>query len=161
MKHLTISIILLLSVSCSQKTENTQQLENRINQLEKQVTNSYKPGLGEMMSSMQAHHAKLWFAGKNKNWQLANFEVKELHEIIEDIKIFQKDRAETNKIEMINPSLKNLEKAVSQKNITNFNIGFQQLTTNCNKCHQLTDFGYNKVIVPKTSPFTNQEFELK
>jgi len=161
MKYLALIFLFFSMLSCTQESKKVQELQTRIDQLENKVSESYKPGFGEMMSSIQAHHSKLWFAGKNNNWELAAFEVKELHEIISDIKTFQKDRAETAEMAIINPSLKVIEKAITQKKIADFNTGFQQLTNDCNKCHQLTDFGYNKVKIPKNSPFSNQEFSVE
>jgi Skp family chaperone for outer membrane proteins len=160
MKQLYYIILVISLFSCTVKSKKEQQLEKRVKQLEMQVSESYKPGFGEMMSSIQAHHNKLWFAGKNTNWQLAAFEVKELHEIIDDIKKFQKDRSETKKMDMINPSLQKVKEAINQKHTTDFNKFFQQLTNDCNQCHQQTNFGYNKVKIPETSPFSNQEFKI-
>jgi hypothetical protein len=40
----------------------------------------YVPGLGEFMSATQVRHAKLWFAGDAKNWELASFELDEITE---------------------------------------------------------------------------------
>ncbi len=34
----------------------------------------YQPGMGELMTTIQLHHAKLWFAGKNANWALAAYD---------------------------------------------------------------------------------------
>ena len=34
---------------------------------------AYKPGLGDIMGAIQMRHAKLWFAGKSLNWQLAAY----------------------------------------------------------------------------------------
>ena len=36
------------------------------------------------MAATQVRHAKLWFAGKNKNWALAAWEVDEIREGLED-----------------------------------------------------------------------------
>ena len=36
---------------------------------------SYAPGLGEFMTATQLRHAKLWFAGKENNWDLAAYEI--------------------------------------------------------------------------------------
>ena len=158
MKHLFFIILVISLFSCTVKSEKETQLEKRVEQLEKQILESYKPGFGEMMSSIQAHHSKLWFAGKNNNWQLAAFEVKELNEIIEDIEIYQKDRVETAKIKMVLPAINVLKKSIKKQDFKYFEKDFSQLTNDCNKCHQLTDFGYNKVKIPNSSPFTNQEF---
>jgi hypothetical protein len=45
---------------------------------------SYKPGLGEFMTATQLRHAKLWFAGKQNNWDLAAYEIDEIKEGLED-----------------------------------------------------------------------------
>lgn len=60
---------------------------------------------GEFMSSVQAHHIKLWFAGTNKNWPLAYFEIKEIMELVDDIQKFETDREETKLIVIIKPAL--------------------------------------------------------
>lgn len=43
------------------------------------------------MNGIQSHHAKGWYAGKNQNWKLANFEVEEIIELIDDIQKFRAD----------------------------------------------------------------------
>jgi hypothetical protein len=45
---------------------------------------SYEPGLGEFMTATQLRHAKLWFAGKQNNWDLAAYEIDEIKEGLED-----------------------------------------------------------------------------
>src|SRR5262249_8005861 len=44
----------------------------------------YEPGLGEFMTATQLRHAKLWFAGKQNNWDLAAYEIDEIKEGLED-----------------------------------------------------------------------------
>src|SRR5271169_3974945 len=44
----------------------------------------YNPGLGEFMTATQLRHAKLWFAGKDSNWDLAAYETDEIKEGLED-----------------------------------------------------------------------------
>src|ERR1700746_3920241 len=46
---------------------------------------SYEPGLGEFMTATQLRHAKLWFAGKQNNWDLAAYEIDEIAEGLEDV----------------------------------------------------------------------------
>jgi len=48
-------------------------------------TASYRPGLGELMNFTQMRHAKLWFAGQEQNWQLAQYEVDELQEGFDEV----------------------------------------------------------------------------
>ena len=45
----------------------------------------YEPGLVEFMMTVQSHHAKLWLAGNARNWELADYQVDELKELLEDI----------------------------------------------------------------------------
>jgi len=59
-----------------------------------------RPGFDDFMSSVQIHLAKSWFAGKNENWRLADFEIHEITEKIEAIRTFQSDRKETQLIIM-------------------------------------------------------------
>jgi uncharacterized small protein (DUF1192 family) len=44
------------------------------------------PGLGEYMTTIQLHTAKLWFAAKASNWELAVYELHELEETMEAVK---------------------------------------------------------------------------
>ncbi len=43
-----------------------------------------KPGLGEIMSVIQQHHAKLYYAGSLENWELADYQLDEIKEGLED-----------------------------------------------------------------------------
>ena len=42
------------------------------------------PGLVEIMMATQSHHAKLWLAGHARNWDLADYQIDELKEGLED-----------------------------------------------------------------------------
>lgn len=161
MKKLLIIIWTLGLVACNQQTENTQLLQNRIDSLETQLAETYKPGFGDFMSSIQTHHSKLWFAGQNENWKLADFEVHEIMESIEAIQKFQTGRKETEMIGMIFPPLDSINNAIQQKNIELFKSSYILLTNTCNKCHQAVDFEFNVVKIPDSSPFSNQDFKVK
>ncbi len=69
------SAIMLLLLACNNLSNETTQLKQRIDTLQKKIDDAYKPGLGEFMSGVQVHHAKLWFAGKNNNWKLADLTI--------------------------------------------------------------------------------------
>jgi hypothetical protein len=159
MKPLTLLCLSLITLSCNQKSNNNQQLQARIDSLEKKLVNTYKPGLGEFMSGIQVHHAKLWFAGQNQNWELADFELHEIMEALDDIKTFNTDRPEIKSLTMIYPPLDSLNKSVQQKNSASFKSNFVLLTTTCNNCHRDTDHGFNVIKIPDTPPFSNQEFK--
>ena len=85
--------VVFICLACSQTGSNNTQLQNRVDSLEQKLAHTYKPGFGEFMSGIQIHHAKLWFAGQNQNWPLADFEIHEIEEALEDIQKFCIDRA--------------------------------------------------------------------
>lgn len=105
---------------CMNPAMQDQKLIHRIDSLEHKLNDTYKPGLGEFMSSIQIHHAKLWFAGKSQNWALADFEIHEIMESIDDIKIFTTDRPEAKNIDMIKPALDSVLHSIEAKNGTTF-----------------------------------------
>lgn len=146
--------------ACNQPAPNSKDLQNRIDSLETRLENTYKPGFGEFMSSIQAHHSKLWFAGQNENWKLADFEVHEIIEAVEDIQKFLPERKESPIIAMINPALDSINRAIEQKNPAQFKRSYAMLTNTCNNCHQETEFEFNVVKIPDTQPFSNQEFKI-
>ena len=156
---LSLLCLMLFTISCNNKSNNTEQLQARIDSLEKKLATTYKPGLGEFMSGIQVHHAKLWFAGQNQNWKLADFELHEMIEALDDIKSFNTDRPEIKSLQMIYAPMDSLNKCVQEKNLSTFKSNFSLLTTTCNNCHRDTDHGFNVIKIPDTPPFSNQEFK--
>jgi hypothetical protein len=160
MNKLLILIASLALASCSQHNNDAQiaTLQKRVDSLQKVQSDIYRPGLGEFMAGIQLHHAKLWCAGKEGNWPLADFELGEITESIEDIKKYETDRKEVKTIDMINPALGGLANAVKQKNAEAFKTNFILLTGACNSCHQINNFGFNVIKVPDAVPVPNQVF---
>jgi hypothetical protein len=159
MRFLYLSICIFFPVACIQKEDHVTILEKQIDSLSKRIDSGYSPGLGEFMVSIQLHHSKLWFAGKNGNWELANFELGEIQESLEDINHFNKDRPEIKDLPMIDTPLDSLKSAVTQKNPEAFNRSYILLTNTCNNCHQVTKHGFNKIKIPDTPPVTDQVFD--
>ena len=149
----------LLAISCKQPANSNAALLSRIDSLEKKVAATYKPGFGEFMSSIQVHHAKLWFAGKNKNWELADFEIHEIGETLDAIKEYQTEREESKKVDMLKPGLDAVNDAIQKKDSSLFNSSYLLLTSTCNNCHKAVNFGFNIVKIPDTAPFSNQAFK--
>lgn len=159
MKQTFIIILTFGLFACNQQIDKTQALQNRIDSLEHKLADTYKPGFGEFMSSIQTHHSKLWFAGQNENWKLADFEVHEIMEAIEDIQKFQTERKESQMVGMIDPALDSINNAIQQKNSALFKSSYTLLTNTCNNCHREADFEYNVVKIPDSQPFSNQDFK--
>ncbi len=131
-------------------------LNKMVQQLKKE---RYKPGLGEFMGGIQMLHAKLWYAGINQNWKLANFEMDEIKETMGFIREFETDRPETKNITMLSPALDSLNLAIESKNLAAFRMGFTKLTSSCNSCHRISNFEFNKITIPSAVPVVNQDFK--
>jgi hypothetical protein len=159
MRYSMLIVMLFMFIACNQPGSNTQQLQTEIDSLQKQIDNTYKPGFGEFMSGIQIHHAKLWFAGQNQNWPLADFEIHEIQESLDDIRTFCSDRPEVKSLGMIYPPIDSISNAIQQKDFELFKKDFIVLTNTCNTCHKATDHGFNVVTIPTGLPVVNQDFK--
>lgn len=144
--------------ACRDHTAETAALKSRVDTLEKQLADTYKPGFGEFMSGIQTHHAKLWFAGLNRNWKLADFEVHEIMETLDDLRKYQSERKETELLPSLNPALENVNAAIQKQDPAAFQSGYQLLTEACNNCHRDVHYEFNQVKTPDQPPFGNQVF---
>lgn len=153
-----IFIVAIFLFSCNQSSNETANLQKKVDSLQLQLKNSYKPGLGEFMSQIQVHHAKLWFAGKYGNWPLANFEVGEIQEALDDIPKFCSDRPEIKSIDIIVPAMDSIDVAIKAKDENRFESSFTLLTATCNDCHKATNHGFNMIKIPDIPPVSNQVF---
>ena len=149
-------IFCLMLLSCNQHANNN--LQTKIDSLQSVIDKSYKPGLGEFMSNIQVHHAKLWFAGQNRNWQLADFEINEIKEALQGIKDYCSDRPEVRSIGLIEPAIDSVSASIGKEDPVLFKDAFIQLTNSCNNCHKQTAHGFNVIQIPDTPPFSNQKF---
>ena len=123
---------------------------------------SYEPGLGEFMTATQLRHAKLWFAGKQNNWDLAAYEIDEIREGLEDASRLHPSFDGVPVAEMIktiiDPRIEELEKAVRAKSSAKFTVAFDELTSGCNSCHAGANKPFIRIQRPTESPLTNQNF---
>ncbi|HEY4149154.1 MAG TPA: hypothetical protein VGM41_09500 [Chitinophagaceae bacterium] len=154
---LIIAILVVAGNSCTQPGGDSATTA-RIDSLQKQLE-KYKPGLGEIMMGIQTHHAKLWFAGVNNNWKLAEYETGELKEMADQAKEIETDRPEVKLIPMLYPAIDSISLAVQQKNPVAFKAGFLLLTNTCNSCHTVNHFEFNVITVPSIPPVDNQDFK--
>ena len=159
MKNSLLLIIVFLFFSCNHPSSSTIALQKKVDSLQLVVDSAYKPGLGEFMSEIQVHHAKLWFAGKYGNWPLADFEVGEIQEALNDIPKYCADRPEVKSLGMIMPVMYNLSNAIKEKNEIKFDSSFTILTATCNDCHKATNHGFNLIKIPDVVPVPNQVFK--
>jgi hypothetical protein len=152
--------LLLCFISCNQQSEDSRvSLQHQIDSLRNKLDNIYSPGVGEYMTSIQMHHAKLWFAGKSGNWALANFEMEEIQETLDNIQKHCSDSPEIRPLPMIYPPLDSIKRSILQKNVTSFKSSFILLTNTCNNCHKAANHAFNVIKIPDAVPVPNQVFE--
>lgn len=150
MKVLAAIGVMGLVIGCTFSVPDAQQQEG---------TDGYRPGFGEFMSTVQVHHEKLWFAGTNANWPLADFEVHEIEETLADLKQYQPDRKESALLGMMDHAMDSLDAAIEKQDTAMFRAGYTLLTNTCNSCHVATEHGFIVIKVPDTPPFSNQVFQ--
>jgi hypothetical protein len=159
MKFLFFSLLPVILAACDQPKDNTKQLQVQIDSLQNTLDNSYKPGFGEFMGRIQMHHAKLWFAGTNNNWKLADFQVHKIQGYVAAIQQFNTDRPEAKATGMINPAIDSVSNAIKQQNQQLFKSSFILLTNTCNNCHKATQYEFNVITIPFDPPISNQSFK--
>jgi hypothetical protein len=159
MKKISLMCLITLA-ACHNTYVPNKDLQSQIDSLQTQINNAYKPGLGEFMSSIQVHHEKLWFAGTAQNWRLADFEIHEIMEAVDDIKTYASDRPEVKNLVMLQPAIDSVNNSIQQKDEASFKRFFLTLTNTCNNCHQSVNYDFNKIKIPDTPPFSNQVFKI-
>lgn len=123
----------------------------------------YVPGLGAMMlGPIQGRHAKLWFAGDAKNWDLAAYELDELQESLEGAGKFHKGFKGKPVAPMIKSIMtepyKLVDKSIAEKNKADFVNAYDKLSAACTQCHEAAGFGYIVIQRPSNPWFSDMKF---
>lgn len=117
------------------------------------------------MGPIQTHHAKLWFAGKAKNWELAAYELDELREGFENAAKYQPDFKGKPIAKLIGSEtdqpMAALKNAIEAKDMAKFTKAMDGLSSACTACHQAAGFGFIVIQRPAAPPLTNQRFDLR
>lgn len=124
---------------------------------------AYRPGLGDLMTmTVQPRHTKLAFAGQEKNWPYAAYELHELQEAFERSAHVWPQWRSVPIAAMITSVAQEpmaaLAQAIKAADTTQFNTAFQKLTDACNTCHQSADRAVIVIQVPRASMFPDQDF---
>jgi hypothetical protein len=126
---------------------------------------AYAPGLGEIMTLNQMRHAKLWFAGRQNNWALADYELDELQEGFDDVVKYHPTHKDAPlPLSQLVPKIMGerihaLRAAIASRDPKAFDAAYDDLTAGCNDCHRATNFGFNVVRRPEGSAwYGNQDF---
>jgi hypothetical protein len=157
---LIFAFVVAFFASCTEKNSSQTESQLTSDSLHKMMA-EYAPGLGEIMGGIQMHHAKLWYAGINDNWELAQYEIDELKERFVQATQVETTRPEVKMIPMMYPPIDSLKDAIARKNIDQFKSSYKLLTATCNSCHQANNFSFNIITIPTAPPVTNQDFKAQ
>ena len=158
-----LAVIFLAGCAHKQNVNSTATLEARVAELEKTV-DDLKPGLGEIMGVIQQHHAKLYYAGMKANWPLANYELDEIQEGLDDaMNFYPKFKDVPAPLTQLIPamtkaSLAQVRVAIEQKNEKTFVQAFGALSVSCSNCHEAANHPFVKIQPPTDGMFSNQKF---
>ena len=157
---LSFILPVIVMTGCQDSTNKVNLLQARIDSLQARLDTAYVPAIGETMNGIvQPHHYKLWMAGSNKNWLLAEYERQELAAGFKRIQKYHRNSAEGTAVAMIYPEIDELKTALKAKDAAAFTKHFGLLTNACNTCHKAMNREYNVITVPTGPSFGNQRFQ--
>jgi uncharacterized membrane protein len=118
-----------------------------------------------MTMLVQPRHVKLYYAGRDKNWELAAFELRELRasfrragQAIPTYRMQDVNKA----VETITaPHLDRLDKAIAARDSALFARAYGTLTNSCNACHSAMEHAFLVMKVPDAgvvSEYSDQDF---
>lgn len=153
---LLVTVCLVLG-ACGPKANPTPRADHNVAQ------ETYKPGMGDLMSSLQLRHAKLWYAGHAHNWPLAKFELHEMDETFERILRWHPEEDDIPLAPMLEAHMKGalaaLDESTAQEDSAAFEAAFDRFTSGCNACHQSMNHGFIVIQRPSSPPVSNQRWE--
>jgi predicted secreted protein len=126
----------------------------------------YRPSLADLMTTtVQPRHVKLAFAGREKNWIFAAYELKQLTDAFDRLSIQWPQWRQQGIVELVETIVRDplfdLDIAIKNEDDANFAEGYRQLTDACNACHQAALQTPIVIQDPKEAMFPDQDFRPK
>ncbi|HUI66319.1 MAG TPA: hypothetical protein VL126_15855 [Bacteroidota bacterium] len=129
----------------------------QISRLEDQL-----PGLGEYMTTIQLHAAKLSYAAGASNWPLASYELDELKETFEAVDglHLSKNGVQLSGVieSLLNTQLPPLRAAIKEKSRSAFSRAYGETLQVCNGCHRPAGYPFIVIRPPHAEPVSNQQW---
>lgn len=104
-------------------------------------------GFSRTMTEVGYRYQELYWAGKDMNWEYADYQVEHIYEAIEQGNVRRPEHEASGKnfVENILPMM---EKAIASKDTTEFIKAFEIVTVNCNACHAMEEVPFLTVKTP-------------
>ena len=127
---------------------------------------AYRPSLADLMSTtVQPRHVKLAFAGREKNWVFAAYELKQLTDAFDRLSVQWPQWRQQRMVELVETIVRDplfeLDIAIKNQSEAEFAQGYGHLTDACNACHQAALQTPIVIIDPKEAMFPDQDFRPK
>jgi hypothetical protein len=124
---------------------------------------AYNPGVGELMNLIvQPRHTKLWLAGHEGNWALAEYESKELRSALMTVAkarpVFRQQSVADNVEMFLGAPFRAVDDAIRDRDAAKFTDAYATVNAGCNACH--TALGQSQVVIktPEQPMYPDQEF---
>ena len=159
--------LLFLGACQQESSKKVEELEERIATLETALSNVSSdevpvPSLATYMLNIQAHHAKLFYAGEAENWKLVHYNIHELEEYIEEVQAVHPTHNDVEIAQLaetlLTPGIEQVEEAEDAKSLEAFRTGFKVLTAGCNNCHEQAGYTIINIQEPNGKEYGNQDF---
>ena len=168
--NVALSVLTILAISqllwTSSVTQDFDHMKDSVHVLNLVVDSlrAQVPGLGDYMTTIQLHVAKLWFAGQASNWKLAKYELDELAEAMEAAESLHAKRKDVD-ISVVLRSVRLaqiplLEQSLEKKNHHAFGDAYDQTLAACNGCHRPAGYEFIHIVTPNREPVTNQRWNV-
>ncbi len=151
---------------CAAQQQNTSvastaALEAEIAKLKSDV-DDLKPGLGEIMGVIQQHHAKMYYAATKDNWPLADYELGEIQESLDDAVKFNPTFKGAPVADLVpsltKASLAQVHDAIAKKDKKAFLSAYNSLSSSCSNCHKAANHPFIQIQTPTDAQFSDQKF---
>ncbi len=139
--------------------DSIRDIQQQLDQLKAQA-----PGLGEYMSTIQLHAAKLWFAVEASNWELASYEVGEMSETMDGARalhVFKNGLDVSGVLQSVQETqIPLMRQAIESNKRASFSDAYGQTLDACNGCHKSAGYGFISITTPTAPPVTNQRWDV-
>ncbi len=134
-------------------------IEKRLDALEKRT-----PNAGFLMTNVQVHFAKLWYAVQWENWALAAFELQEVSARLEQAALARPEENGVNLVALTDamksgPIAKFGSEVIGKKDKASFEAVYTEVLQLCNGCHQQTGRDFIRVTIPSAPPVYTQDWK--
>ena len=158
MKRFIYTTSLLFLLSCNNKSDSIAQgnwikgtEQQKLEKIEKQFR-----GFDNAMIETGYRYQELYWAGQDRNWEYANYQLDKIKLAIENGLERRPKRAKSAE-HFLTYVLPEMKKSLEKKDTKIFNNNFQTMTNNCNSCHAMEKVPFFSVQIPteRQSPIKN------